>query len=136
MLDAESRGHAARAARIEAGAPEFDTDAFNLDADAFKLSADACTADAGAREPVGLEARQLEVTRLKKCLSMQHARLDVLPWLLHEYLQNRVTHGECKEFLRIAIQNEQELCTMYMQQITSLHCMPNMKGCGDCQNYV
>tara|TARA_B100001540_G_scaffold18659_2_gene15601 strand:+ start:578 stop:889 length:312 start_codon:yes stop_codon:yes gene_type:complete len=101
MLDAESRG--LRAYRL-------------------RMNADACTA--GAMPPSDLEARRNEVKRLQKALSMQHARLDVLPLLMSEFCRKRVTDAQCTQFLNDAILNEQLLCRMYANQINAARCMP------------
>ena len=105
MLDAESRG--LRAYRL-------------------RMNADACTA--GAMPPSDLEARRSEVERLQKALSMQPARLDVLPLLMDEVCQKRVTDAQCLQFLNDAILNEQLLCHLYAKQINAARCMPWMYG--------
>ena len=105
MLDAESRG--LRAYRL-------------------RMNADAGTA--GAVPPSDLEARRREVERLQKAVSMQHARLDVLPLLMDELCRKRVTDAQCTQFLNDAILNEQLLCRMYANQINAARCMPWMYG--------
>ena len=72
------------------------------------------------------QARSAEIARLQKAISMQHARLDVLPLLMDEFCQKRVTDAQCMQFLNDAILNEQLLCHMYAEQINTARCMPWM----------